>query len=134
MDIVWNHTLLLFLLAVTGNSNFNMNRTTLSFIGMTQPFAAMPVVQDQSNNAKGFTSRIFCSFPEPVFAKFEDTMLSTEGKDVDLHLRKNKVQIIIFDIVNILVYNSNHLYINRRVREHRKHAEHCGFLNTVCDT
>lgn len=45
---------------------------------MTQPYAAMPVIQDQSNNAKGFTSRILWYFPEPVFAKFEDTMLTPE--------------------------------------------------------
>lgn len=44
---------------------------------MTQPFAAMPVIQDQFNNAKGFTSRILWFFPEPVFAKFEDTTLTT---------------------------------------------------------
>lgn len=64
------------LIAVTGNANFNMTRTSFSFFGMTQPYAAMPVIQDQSNNAKGFTSRILWFFPEPVFAKFEDTMLT----------------------------------------------------------
>lgn len=47
---------------------------------MTQPYAAMPVIQDQSNNAKGFTSRILWYFPEPVFAKFEDTMLTAEER------------------------------------------------------
>lgn len=47
---------------------------------MTQPCAAMPVIQDQSNNAKGFTSHILWYFPESVFAKFEDTMLTTEEK------------------------------------------------------
>lgn len=64
------------LIAVTGNANFNMSRTSFSFFGMTQPYAAMPVIQDQSNNAKGFTSRILWFFPEPVFTKFEDTMLT----------------------------------------------------------
>jgi len=66
------------LIAVTGNANFNMTRTSFSFFGMTQPYAAMPVIQDQSNNAKGFTSRILWFFPEPVFAKFEDTMLTAK--------------------------------------------------------
>lgn len=47
---------------------------------MTQPYAAMPVIQDQSNNAKGFTLRILWFFPEPVFAKFEDTMLTPEER------------------------------------------------------
>ena len=55
-----------------------MSRTSFSFFGMTQPYAAMPVIQDQSNNAKGFTSRILWYFPEPVIAKFEDTMLTPE--------------------------------------------------------
>ena len=64
------------LIAVTGNANFNMSRTLFSFFGMTQPYAAMPVIQDQSNNAKGFTSRILWFFPEPVFAEFDDTMLT----------------------------------------------------------
>ena len=73
------HNKLYFVLfAVTGNANFNMSRTSFSFFGMTQPYAAMPVIQDQSNNAKGFTSRILWYFPEPVFAKFEDTMLTPE--------------------------------------------------------
>lgn len=47
---------------------------------MTQPYAAMPVIQDQSNNAKGFMSRILWFFPEPVFARFEDTMLTPQEK------------------------------------------------------
>lgn len=58
-----------------------MSRTSFSFFGMTQPYAALPVIQDQSNNAKGFTSRILWFFPEPVFAKLEDTMLKDEEQD-----------------------------------------------------
>lgn len=67
--------------AVTGNANFNMTRTSFSFFGMTQPYAALPVIQDQSNCAKGFTSRILWYFPEPVFAKLEDTILNEEEQN-----------------------------------------------------
>ena len=55
-----------------------MERISFSLLGFTQPFAALPVIQDQSNNAKGFTSRILWFFPQPVFAKFEDTLLTDE--------------------------------------------------------
>jgi len=53
-------------------------------MGFTQPHAALPVihVQDTSNNAKGFTSRILWYFPQPVFAKFEDTILTEEENDL----------------------------------------------------
>lgn len=53
-----------------------MERTSFSFLGFTQPLSALPVIQDSSNNAKGFTSRILWYFPQPVFAKFEDTILT----------------------------------------------------------
>lgn len=55
-----------------------MERTSFSLLGFTQPFAPLPVIQDQSNNAKGFTSRILWFFPQPVFAKFEETLLTEE--------------------------------------------------------
>lgn len=67
---------------VTGNANFKMDRTSFSFLGFTQPYTALPVIQDTSNNAKGFTSRILWYFPQPVFAKFEDTLLTSDEKDV----------------------------------------------------
>lgn len=86
---------------VTGNANFTMSRTSFSLFGMTQPYAAMPVIQDQSNNAKGFTSRILWFFPEPVFAKFEETMLTTEEKDVALKFKED-LGINTFNIITYL--------------------------------
>ena len=59
-----------------------MDRTSFSFLGFTQPYTALPVIQDTSNNAKGFTSRILWYFPQPVFAKFEDTLLTSDEKHV----------------------------------------------------
>lgn len=49
---------------------------------MTQPCAALPVMQDKSNNAKGFTSRILWFFPEPVFATFDEGDLTDEEMDL----------------------------------------------------
>lgn len=57
-------------------------------MGFTQPHAALPVIQDTSNNAKGFTSRILWYFPQPVFAKFEDTILTKEDHDLAQELRE----------------------------------------------
>lgn len=56
-------------------------------MGFTQPHAALPVIQD-TNNAKGFTSRILWYFPQPVFAKFEDTILTEEENDLAQKLRE----------------------------------------------
>jgi len=57
-------------------------------MGFTQPHAALPVIQDTSNNAKGFTSRILWYFPQPVFAKFEDTILAKEEHDLAQELKE----------------------------------------------
>ena len=78
-----------------------MERTSFSFLGFTQPLSALPVIQDSSNNAKGFTSRILWYFPKPVFAKFEDTILTdTETNKVDTFKEHfgnmNTILVIIF--------------------------------------
>ena len=51
-------------------------------MGFTQPFTAFPVIQDASNNAKGFTSRILWYFPQPVFATLQESMLSKDECNV----------------------------------------------------
>lgn len=71
-----------FCLALTGIGNFKMDRTSFSFLGFTQPYTALPEIQDTLHNAKGFTSRILWYFPQPVFAKFEDTLLTSDEKHV----------------------------------------------------
>ena len=68
-----------------------MGRTSFSLLGFTQPFAALPVIQDQSNNAKGFTSRILWFFPQPVFAKFEDTLILTDEETAFVHDAKESL-------------------------------------------
>ena len=72
--------LLAICLAVTGNANFKMDPTMFSFLGFTQPYRVLPVILDTSNNTKGFTSRILWYLPKPVFAKFEDTLLTPDEK------------------------------------------------------
>lgn len=68
---------------VTGNANFKMNQTSFTLVGFTQPQAALPIIEDLQNNAKGFTSRLLWWFPTPVFCKMRDTMLQeTETEKV----------------------------------------------------
>ena len=78
-----------------------MERTSFSLLGFTQPLSALPIIQDSSNNAKGFTSRILWYFPQPVFAKFEDTILNDhETNKVDTFKERfgnmNIILIILF--------------------------------------
>ncbi|KAJ7386734.1 hypothetical protein OS493_006747 [Desmophyllum pertusum] len=63
-------------ISVTGNANFRMTQTTFTMVGFTQPQAALPVIQDQQNNSKGFTSRFLWLFPEPVFCRMRDSTLT----------------------------------------------------------
>jgi hypothetical protein len=63
---------------VTGNANFNMAQTSFTLLGFTQPHTAMPIIEDTQNNAKGFTSRFLWFFPEPVFCRMRDTVLTDE--------------------------------------------------------
>ena len=65
-------------IAVTGNANYRMNQTSFTLLGFTQPETALPIIQDDQNNSKGFTSRLLWYFPKPVFCKLKDTVLSLE--------------------------------------------------------
>jgi hypothetical protein len=55
-----------------------MNQTSFTLLGFTQLQTALPIIEDQQNNAKGFTSRLLWYFPEPVFCKIRDTILNSE--------------------------------------------------------
>ena len=61
---------------VCGNANFRMTQTTFTMVGFTQPQAALPIIEDIQNNAKGFTSCILWIFPEPVFCRMKDSQLT----------------------------------------------------------
>ncbi|KXJ21109.1 hypothetical protein AC249_AIPGENE27735 [Exaiptasia diaphana] len=74
---------------LTGNANFNMNRTSLALLGFTQPHTALPIIQDISNNVKGFTSRILWFFPKPIYTKYEDSKLKKEEiQEIDVLKRE----------------------------------------------
>ncbi|XP_015776962.1 PREDICTED: uncharacterized protein LOC107354970 [Acropora digitifera] len=73
---------------VTGNANFNMQRTTFTLFGFSQPFTAFPVIEDISNNAKGFTSRMLWFFPRPVFCKMRDNILDQEESNNVEHFKE----------------------------------------------
>jgi hypothetical protein len=55
-----------------------MNQTSFTLMGFTQPQTALPIIQDDQNNSKGFTSRLLWFFPQPVFCRLKDTVLSQE--------------------------------------------------------
>jgi hypothetical protein len=73
---------------VTGNANFHMQRTSFTMMGFTQPHTAMPVIEDKANNAKGFTSRLLWYFPEPMFSKLRDTILTKEEQQSSQHFKE----------------------------------------------
>lgn len=58
-----------------------MTQTTFTLVGFTQPQAALPIIEDIQNNAKGFTSRILWIFPEPVFCRMKDSQLTAEESE-----------------------------------------------------
>lgn len=47
-------------------------------IGFTQPIAALPIIKDVNNNAKGFTSRLLWFFPKPIYKKLQETVLTED--------------------------------------------------------
>jgi len=71
-----NHQIYFF--AVTGNANYRMTQTSFTFLGLTQPQTALPNVQDDQNNAKGFMSGFLCFFPQPLLWKLGNTELTPE--------------------------------------------------------
>ena len=71
----------IFNFTVSGNANFRMTQTTFTMVGFTQPQAALPIIEDIQNNAKGFTSRILWIFPEPVFCRMKDSWLTPEESE-----------------------------------------------------
>ena len=58
-----------------------MTQTSFTLVGFTQPQAALPIIEDIQNNAKGFTSRVLWLFPEPVYCRMQDSMLTPEESE-----------------------------------------------------
>ncbi len=94
-----NLLLLLFFYTVTGNANFNMEQTTFTLLGFTQPHTAMPIIHDTQNNAKGFTSRFLWFFPQPVYCRMKDTVLT---EDETAEILKFKDELGWYQLISIL--------------------------------
>ena len=93
-----NLLLLLFFYTVTGNANFNMEQTTFTLLGFTQPHTAMPIIHD-TQNAKGFTSRFLWFFPQPVYCRMKDTVLT---EDETAEILKFKDELGWYQLISIL--------------------------------
>ena len=59
-----------FYSAVSGDANFNMQRTALTVGGFTQPSVAKALIDLSTSVEKGLTQRFLWIFPKPSFAKF----------------------------------------------------------------
>ena len=89
-------------LTVTGNANFDMNQTSFTLLGFTQPHSALPILQDVDSNAKGFTSRMLWYFPTPIYSKFADLKLTEEDEQL-LSDTEELLGILDITIYNILI-------------------------------
>ena len=58
-----------------------MTQTSFTLVGFTQPQTALPIIEDIQNNAKGFTSRVLWLFPEPVYCRMQDSLLTPQESE-----------------------------------------------------
>jgi hypothetical protein len=76
-----------------------MEQTTFTLLGFTQPHTAMPIIHDTQNNAKGFTSRFLWFFPQPVYCRMKDTVLT---EDETAEILKFKDELGWYQLISIL--------------------------------
>ncbi len=59
--------------SVTGNVNFEMDRTPLSIGGFTQLGVArnIIIIEQRNGDERGFSQHFLWMFPKPTFAKFD---------------------------------------------------------------
>lgn len=67
------------LLTVSGDANFDMDRTALTVGGFTQPIVAKSLIELPASVEKGLTQRFLWLSPKPSFAKFETLEMVHEG-------------------------------------------------------
>lgn len=70
-EIIYHDGLYKSWIAVTGQANFQMDRTALTVGGFTQPSVARTLIEQQSSADRGFCQRFLWIFPKPVFGKFK---------------------------------------------------------------
>ena len=55
---------------VTGDANFEMNRTCLTVGGFNQPAVARALIELPGNAEKGLSQRFLWLFPKPLYGNF----------------------------------------------------------------
>lgn len=73
-----NVSILSFLILVSGDANFHMERSALTVGGFTQPSVAKGLIELPASVEKGLAQRFLWIFPRPSFAKFETLELVEE--------------------------------------------------------
>lgn len=64
---------------MSGEANFHMERTALTFGGFTQPSVAKALIELHASIEKGLTQRFMWMFPKPSFAKFDTLEMIEES-------------------------------------------------------
>ncbi len=59
-----------FVYLVTGDANFNMEKTSLTVGGFTQPIVANSIITMQGSAEKGLAQRFLWNIPKSVFREF----------------------------------------------------------------
>ena len=72
-----NVSILSFLILVSGDANFHMERSALT-VGFIQPSVAKGLIELPASVEKGLAQRFLWIFPRPSFAKFETLELVEE--------------------------------------------------------
>ena len=60
-----------YIIAVTGDANFDMSRTSLTVGGFNQPSFARQLIEMPGSAEKGLTQRFLWMFPKPVYGQFD---------------------------------------------------------------
>jgi len=63
--------ILLFIFTVNGDANFDMDSTSLTLAGFTQPAVARNLIESHSNYEKGLPQRFMWMFPKTTYAYLE---------------------------------------------------------------
>ena len=62
----------MYLILVTGDANFTMERTSLTVGGFTQPMVTRQMIVQQGSTEKGLAQHFMWMFPQPLFVRFSN--------------------------------------------------------------
>ena len=91
-------------LIVTGDANFNMERTSLTVGGFTQPTVARQMIEQQGSTEKGLAQRFMWMFPQPLFARFNNLEPVDEKFMESLGMKSFYLSNIIFIIYTVNLF------------------------------